>query len=364
MKLFICENCNHVIYFENETCGSCGCVLGYISQTTNLAALVAVQDTWEVFGKSGRKDRFCTNAVWNACNWLIETTSNETTCAACRYNRTVPDLTISENVRRWRLVERAKHHLFYTLSRFGLAAKTKLEDPHAGLAFDFLAESDTTPTLKVTTGHDDALITLNLAEADDLTREKLRLQLGEQYRTLLGHFRHEIAHFYWDRLVAEDGQLESFLVCFGDERLDYDEALRGYYANGPAPDWQGHFVTGYASAHPWEDFAETWAHYLYMVDTLEMVHAYGIQVDPVLIDKEMSLDKIDFDPHGVENISFLLRSWLPVTLAVNSINRCMGQPDLYPFVVPEATIPKFAYIHALIHRTLPITQKLDTGASV
>lgn len=352
MKLFSCENCSHIIYFDNDACCSCNSTLGYIPETNNLAALVPVDDGWQVFGAPGRTYRFCSNAEWQACNWLVDTLSGEAACAACRYNRTVPDLNVDENLRRWRKVEQAKRHLFYSLSRFGLHAQTKQQDRRAGLAFDILTDSELPQGRKVMTGHDDALITLNLVEADDGAREKLREQLGEPYRTLLGHFRHEIGHFFWDRLVAEAGQLESFRAVFGDERADYDDALKAYYANGPQPGWRDTFVSGYATAHPWEDFAETWAHYLHMVDTLEMVHAYGIRVSPLLVEEKMTLDEIRFDPHDVDDVAELVRCWLPVTKAVNSINRCMGQPDLYPFVLPPATAPKFAYVHALIHGNL------------
>jgi hypothetical protein len=91
---------------------------------------------------------------------------------------------------------------------------------------------------------------------------------------LLGHFRHEVGHYFWDRLVATDPhQLEEFRVLFGDDRQDYGEALKRHYDEGAPANWQDTYISMYATMHPWEDFAETWAHYLHIVDTLETAGA-------------------------------------------------------------------------------------------
>ncbi|MBV9557823.1 MAG: putative zinc-binding metallopeptidase, partial [Pseudolabrys sp.] len=197
------------------------------------------------------------------------------------------------------------------------------------------------------TGHAAGLITLNLAEADDAERERQRTQMHEPYRTLLGHFRHEIAHYYWDRLVANSASLEDFRNLFGDERKDYAQSLQDHYNNGPPPNWHESFVTAYASTHPWEDFAETWAHYFHMVDTLETARDFGLSVRPrVLKSHDLAMD-IDFDPHHAD-IDRIIDAWLPLTFAVNSINRSMGLPDLYPFVLAPPVIVKLAFIHRRI----------------
>ena len=199
------------------------------------------------------------------------------------------------------------------------------------------------------TGHDNGLITINLAEADDVERERRRSQMGEPYRTLLGHFRHEIGHYYWIRLVAGSSNLDGFRAIFGDDRWDYALALQHYYAGGPPPEWPKHFVTAYASSHPWEDFAETWAHYLHMVDTLETASSYGLSVRPMPPQSGDNLwADIDFDPH-LASMDRLIEAWLPLTDAVNSINRSMGQQDLYPFVLSPEVIVKIHYIHTCIH---------------
>jgi hypothetical protein len=196
----------------------------------------------------------------------------------------------------------------------------------------------------VVTGHANGLITISLAEADDAERERQRHRMAEPYRTLLGHFRHEIAHYYWSRLIAGSPRLQEFRGLFGDEREDYAAALQRHYANGPPADWPTHFVTAYASAHPWEDFAETWAHYFHMIDTLEIAHAFGLTVRPRLSKGADMATRIDFDPYHAE-MDRIIEAWLPLTFAVNSINRSMGLPDLYPFVLAPTVIAKLTFVH-------------------
>jgi hypothetical protein len=160
-----------------------------------------------------------------------------------------------------------------------LPVRTRAEDPAHGLIFNFLA-GDPARGQRVMTGHDNGLITIALTEADDMEREKRRLEMGEPYRTLLGHFRHEVGHYFWDVIVRDGGKLEACRAVFGDDTIDYGEALQHHYREGPPPDWQTSFVSAYAATHPWEDFAETWSHYLHIVDTLEMASAFGIKVHP------------------------------------------------------------------------------------
>jgi hypothetical protein len=209
------------------------------------------------------------------------------------------------------------------------------------------------------TGHDNGLITINLAEADDSERERMRHQMGEPYRTLLGHFRHEVAHYYWDRLVRDAPGIEAFRQLFGDEREDYGAALQRHYANGPPPDWQERFVSAYASTHPWEDWAETWAHYFHMVDTLETASAFGMRVRPRVTKGADLSAAIDFDPHSA-NMDRIIDSWLPLTFAVNSINRSMGIADLYPFVLAPPVIVKLSFIHDRIHAA-GVSRRTDQG---
>ena len=349
MKLFECQHCGQLLYFENTRCESCERRLGYLPVRETVTALEPEGSIWRALADPDRIYRFCANAEHDTCNWLIEANEPDKFCAACRHNRTIPDLSSPENLARWRRIEGAKHRLFYTILKLGLPHFTRAEDPD-GLAFDFLAsdESPHGPSTPVMTGHANGVITINLAEADDVERERQRAEMGEPYRALLGHFRHEIAHYFWDRLVANPPAIDEFRKVFGDERADYGEALQNHYANGPRPDWPDHFVTAYASAHPWEDFAETWAHYFHMVDTLETARAFGLSVRPKVSKGEDLATPLDFNPHRAP-IDRIIEAWLPLTFAVNSINRSMGIADLYPFILSPGVVVKLTYIHELIH---------------
>jgi hypothetical protein len=347
MKLFECQNCRQPLYFENTRCDSCGKQLGYLPARDTVTALHAKDGGLYALAEPKGIYRYCANAEHNVCNWLLPLDHPEQFCAACRHNRIIPDLSQPHNLARWRKIEIAKRRLFYTLLKLRLPLANRGEDPE-GLAFDFIADREVNGghTL-VLTGHDSGLITINLAEADDPERERQRFEMGEAYRTLLGHFRHEIAHYYWTRLVAGSSFLEEFRNTFGDERKNYVTALQQHYVDGAPPDWPGHFVTAYASVHPWEDFAETWAHYFHMVDTLETAGGFGLSLWPKVA-KGMELSaKIDFDPHHAP-LDRIIEAWLPLTFAVNSINRSMGLPDLYPFVLAPPVIVKLAFLHRLI----------------
>ena len=207
------------------------------------------------------------------------------------------------------------------------------------------------------TGHDNGLITLALEEADDAEREKRRTLMHEPYRTLLGHFRHEVGHYFWDLLVRDGGLTEDCRKIFGDERADYGAALQAYYTNGAPPNWRDSFISAYATSHPWEDFAETWAHYLHIVDTLEMARAFGMYVHPRLA-RPGELDaQVDFDPYTVRDPSPLIETWIPLSNALNSLNRTMGLMDIYPFILSPPVVEKLSAIHDLIHgNKLPVKE--------
>ena len=349
MRLFRCQACDQVLYFENTRCEKCGHSLGFLPESACLSALEPEGEGWRPLAAPKQIRRFCANAEYQACNWMVQEGTNDILCAACRHNRTIPDLTVAENLPPWRRIQDAQHRLVYTLQRLRLPLSTKVEDPEHGLTFDVLADPPGGAGPKVMTGHDEGLITLALAEADDAERERRRTAMGEPYRTLLGHVRHESGHHYWNLLVRDGGLLEECRAVFGDDSRDYNEALQAYYARGAPPDWQNAFVSAYATAHPWEDFAETWAHYLHIVDTLEMGGSFGLRVQPKVARSDDLTAEIDFDPYRVETIEQLVRAWLPLTFAANSLNRCMGSPDLYPFVLSPPAIEKLGFVHRLVH---------------
>ena len=346
MKLFDCQFCGNILYFENRTCGQCGHRLGFQPEPDEMTALDSFGDGWRPVGSQGVTRYFCANATYDACNWLISEASNETYCLACRHNGIVPDLSDPANLAGWRELELGKHRLFYSLLRWKLPLRTRAEDPVHGLIFNFLADRQNLP--KVMTGHDDGVITIALTEADDLERERRRLQMGEPYRTILGHFRHEVGHHFWDVLVRDGGKLEACRAVFGDETADYEEALKAHYKNGAPANWQQHFVSSYATSHPWEDFAETWAHYLHIVDTLEMAGEFGMDVKPRL-DRIGGLSShIDFDPYEASSIDPIMAAWFPFVFAINSVSRTMGTRELYPFVLSPTVISKLGFIHDLV----------------
>jgi len=347
MKLFKCQACGQAIYFENRFCGTCGHALGYLPLAGQMAAVepAAIGDSWVTLTSRPQQVRYCANVNPDACNWLIPASQKGDFCIACRHNRTIPDLNTGDNLIRWRKMEIAKHRLFYTLIALRLPLKNLNDDPAHGLTFDFLAEA---AGQKILTGHDDGLITINLNEADDALREKLRTAMGEPYRTLLGHFRHEVGHYFWDVLVRDAGRLEACRAVFGDERADYGEALKRHYAEGAPADWQEHHISTYATAHPWEDFAETWAHYLHIYDTLETAAAFGLRIQPVGAKNKALMADLTSAPAPAKSVQPLIDAWLPLTFAVNSINRSMGLADMYPFIVSPAVVKKLQFIQDII----------------
>src|SRR4029453_19363135 len=129
---------------------------------------------------------------------------------------------------------------------------------------------------RVMTGHASGLITSNAEEADDALREQIKYALREPYRTLVGHLRHEVGHYYWDRLVWNTPWRGPFRQLFGDERASCDDGLKRNYEQGPPADWASSYVSSYATSHPWEDWAETWRRYVHVVDSLATAMGFGL----------------------------------------------------------------------------------------
>jgi hypothetical protein len=273
-------------------------------------------------------------------------------CRACRLNRTIPDLADPnqpDNGYLWGLVELAKRRLVSSLITLGLPVASRMsEDPVHGLMFDFLRSPLNGP--HVMTGHDTGLITLNVDEADDVKREAVRKAMREPYRTLLGHFRHEVGHYYWDRLVAGTPWLDGFHQLFGDESIDYVGALKRNYEEGPPTDWPLHFVSAYASTHPWEDWAECWAHYLHMRDTVDTALSFGLSVEQFDLEfTPFTIDAVYQPEHqGAEQFLTFLNHWTRLTTMLNEMSRSMGQPDFYPFVLPRDVVAKLHFIHLVV----------------
>ncbi|MFL7965607.1 putative zinc-binding metallopeptidase [Pseudomonas kielensis] len=350
-KVWPCR-CGQSLFFRNSQCLACLAALGYQPEQSRLSSLQPAEQagTWTLDAdpQAGLFRRCANLDTPAACNWLLPDNGRDTLCIACSLNRTIPDLSIPENPERWRKVETAKRRLVAQLITFGLPVIPKTVDENIGLAFDFIGiDPDGKSPM---TGHASGLITLDIKEADDAHREYVRQQMREPYRTLLGHFRHEVGHYYWDRLIANSHWLEAFRELFGDERASYAEALERHYQQGAPQDWQTHYVSAYATMHPWEDWAETWAHYLHMMDAVDTALGFGMSAREMDFDYQPFLPETLYDAEHAGGAAFLsfVNAWIELAGMLNELSRSMGQPDFYPFVVPAAVITKLHFIHLVI----------------
>jgi hypothetical protein len=334
MRAFSCGNCGQLVFFENSRCLRCSTALGFVPSTLVLVALT--EETVQARGL-----RRCENAALARCNWMLEAPDPGPLCRSCRLTRTRPSDNDAEGLAAFAKAEAAKRRLLFGLFDLGL------EVDEGRLRFDLLS-SRSGPVI---TGHKDGVITIDLAESDDARRERRRAELGEPYRTMLGHFRHELGHYYWPILIERAGELERWRSLFGDERLDYDQALPRHHESGPPPDWSNRHVSPYAAAHPWEDWAETFAHYLHIRDTLETAAAYGLVVTGPPAADDDSLTAAPGPHAGEGSFDAIVRDWLPLTYALNAINRSMGRDDLYPFTLAPTVIDKLAYVHDRVQAT-------------
>ena len=339
MRTFKCDACNNALFFENDKCLKCGRKVGFRADDLTMATVDRAQ-------ASGLAP--CRNwTELNACNWYAKADIEHGSryCLACGFDDVVPDLSDPQRLALWTETERAKRRLIYTLLALGLPLAPSAGK--RGLRFSLLADErvDTgavEPPAQgaVVIGHDEGRLTMNIVEADDTHREAMRKRLDEPYRTMLGHLRHEVGHYYWYRLVDDTELIEGFRELFGDERADYASALSAYYGRESADGWQESFVSAYASAHPWEDFAETWAHYIHIVDTLDTASdaRLGVAGRTVSAPLPLAADR---------PFAAMLQDWLPLTVALNQLNRSMGMRDAYPFALTDRVIDKLSFVHRI-----------------
>jgi hypothetical protein len=346
MRVFSCT-CGNRLFFDNERCMGCGRRAGFVPE---LAELVAIegddQHGWRALHPAlqGRHFHRCRNySQEEVCNWMVPVEDEHIFCQACRLNQVIPDLSKPAYRGYWAKIEAAKRRLIYGLNALQLPVFSRAEHPDRGLGFAFMADpspgaefsDDIGNDSRVQTGHNQGLITINISEADDVVREEMRRSMAERYRTLLGHFRHEIGHYYWLLLVQDSAHLHEFRNVFGDERRDYGQALSEYYERGPVADWSQRYISAYGSAHPWEDWAETFSHYLHMVDTLESA-------------AQLKLAPIDPADRSEEGMQRWIAAWMELTVGLNELNRCMGHPDLYPFVLSHKAVEKLYFVHEVV----------------
>jgi len=360
-RAFRCR-CERPVFFGNTRCLACNAELGYDAARATVCPLEpsGAEGVWRRHGDDGSGPRYRRCGNFNSavvCSWLLEIDADAARveqCRSCRLNRTLPDLSQPDNQRLWARVERDKQRMVASLIALGLpVAARSAEDAERGLAFDLLRGSAAPEP--VITGHLNGVITLDIDEADDARREAIRESMDEPYRTVLGHLRHESGHYYWTRLVEPGEWLEPFRTLFGDERTDYAAALQRHHAAGPLVGWEGSFVSAYASAHPWEDWAETWAHYLHILDTLDTALSFGV---------DAARSRLLRDPFGAavlfrggppaaqgDEPPFLafINAWIELTSVLNELSRSMGERDFYPFVLSDAAVTKLHFVHRVMH---------------
>lgn len=353
MKTFHCSNCQNLVFFENVACLSCGHVLAFLPDRMTMGAMQVRDEVWHAAGVADSQQayRLCANYSANQiCNWAVPTEDPQALCVACRLTTIIPDLAVDGNRDAWLRLENAKRRVIYSLLSHHLPVSPKRAESPDGLAFQFLNDS-ATPNgdfSRVLTGHDNGLITVNVAEADDVYREQQRQRQHEPYRTLLGHFRHEIGHYYWDRLVQNGPRLEDFRRLFGDERADYEQALQRHYQSGAQADWEARFISAYASSHPWEDWAESWAHVLHISDALETASSVGLSLTPRRTDEPSLSLKTLPKADSAAGFDAMIASWLSLTYVLNNLNRGLGFADSYPFVLSGPVIEKLRLVHEVM----------------
>ncbi|MCC9601199.1 putative zinc-binding peptidase [Stieleria sp. JC731] len=324
MRTFQC-GCGADLFFHSAHCISCGRM---VSRCASCQTVTSVDQNTGTCDSCSTKLEPCKNRVdHEVCNGTVLNESNETHCRYCTLNRVIPDLSLEGNLEKWRLAERAKQRVLFDIDRIGLPID---DDDTLPLVFEFkTAEKE-----PVSTGHADGVITLDLAEADSVHRERTRVQFGEPHRTLVGHFRHELGHYFWQKCVLP-GRIELFRELFGDERNpSYAEARDQYYNQRAPANWQQAYVSEYATMHPWEDFAETFNAYL---DMIAIARTFGhFQKGGYAINEE--------------NFDFLITDYRNIGIMANELNRDMGLLDLVPEVFTPPVIEKMRFIHEMARR--------------
>jgi len=328
MRDFACPHCGQQLAFENSLCLNCHSSIGFD----------LVQREFAVIGPQGvttsapTRQR-CANLYVAGCNWLVPT-DGATLCRSCSLTRTRP-ADGDPALPAFAEAEAAKRRLVVELIDLALPINDRITDPERGLTFELLSSSQE----PVITGHDEGVITLDLAEGDDVHREQLRVSMDEPYRTLLGHFRHEIGHYFYFVLAESGPARAEFESLFGDPDLDYQQALDRHYSQGAPAGWEQNYVSSYATMHPAEDWAETFAHYLHIRDTIDTAAAFGFAPAGATATQPLA---------GNAGFDRMIALWLPLVWSLNMINRSMGHKDLYPFVLPPAVLDKMRLVHRLV----------------
>ena len=388
MKTFQCNCKDHpILFFESTHCIACSRTVGLDDEFDRVEPYELDKKTGQFFKAADPTiyyQKCDNNAQFEVCNGMVNLNTfvpiegeDEVLCFACRFNETVPDLSIVEHIPLWKKMEIAKRRALYTLKALSVPLNNLNQNQETGLSFDFITDRNVNDHFSsqligqdtVFTGHDCGHITINLAEADDVARSQTKVAMGERYRTLLGHFRHELGHYYFDQLIANSPEKHSLCkTYFGDDDLDYQESMDRHYKEGAPENWRETFISEYATMHPYEDWAETWAHYMHIIDTLETAQNFSItgstssnEVDSEDVG-ELNLPQDAYYFSGQTAITNILNTWMDFSVILNSLNRSMGLADAYPFVLTQAVRTKLSFIHHAIHNKLHLLPALKKQA--
>ena len=330
-----------VAFLETQECSNCGSSMGYHHPSLSM---VAVGPEGTIV--DGSRWVRCANWSWQ-CNWLVSVDDESSRCVACRLTRRRPASDDTIALEKLADTAVALRRLLVQLFELGLPVVPYYERD-GGLAFDLLSSRSGEP---VVIGHANGVITIDLAESLDAHREALRVRLGEPYRTMLGHLRHEVGHYYQQVLVTSDPLIDECRSLFGDERASYTDAIQRHYVFGAPEDWADSFISEYATMHPWEDFAETFAHYLHITGTLATAASAGVVLDSDRVDGVIAHDVVPAVDYSVLGLERALNDWHWLSMMFNRVNRAMGQRDLYPFTLTEPVVEKLAFVHRLVTAT-------------
>ncbi|TNU74701.1 hypothetical protein FH969_07670 [Miniimonas arenae] len=339
MHHYRCPQCSGLLYSDSLACRSCGTEIGVHPPSQRFLSVQpdgVERDGTRWFACGNRDQR---------CNWLVDVASGDERCTACRMTRRIPEPDDTLAIAKLAKVAKDKRRLLLHLASLGLPITPWYEQP-GGLGFDLLSSRSGNGPVRI--GHAGGIITIDLAESLDDHRERLRVSLGEPYRTMLGHFRHESGHYYQRVLVETTDWIGECRELFGDERASYADAISRHYSEGAPQGWIQGYISEYATMHPWEDFAETWAHYLHITDTLGVLAEAGVEL---LADRHPDLLPRDITPrtsyHGRETRE-MLQDWYWCSKLLNRANQAMGKGDLYPFGIVAAVARKLDFVHRVV----------------
>lgn len=319
MQLFHCPDCGRRLFFGNLQC-ACGAPAAFDPETQGFASGVL----------------HCGNRSLIGCNWIAGAGG---LCRSCAMTEVLPDLSVAGNTGLLVATEAAKRWVLANLGRWGWFT---MRDAGPRPVFHMLAEATQSGPAEVSMGHAAGTITINVVEADPAEQVRRREGLNEPFRTVIGHIRHELAHFLFQRLEYAPQFVAGFRGLFGDEQQDYTAALQRHYQVGPPAGWPERHISAYAAAHPHEDWAESTAHLLHLTDIVDSFVAAGLAGPDI--------PGSGYDAYAEASAERLITRGAALGVALNHVNRSMGLADLYPFMHSPAISEKLVFVHGWIRQ--------------